>query len=363
MFALLASAEKNRKIATVVPPEHLRVWRSLCSRFPVRTCVAGSAALYQHMENVEGRHGTPGDTDLFVENTLGHIVNESSIHYWCADHNARSRSWKIYISRFVKSGNLSTSSYGVYRRGKIDFVADLCLYKGRTFQSSTDICDSMLQLVCQKGRIDVPDDFGRAVLEGFDLTCVQFSIDDYKHPTVVRALDSRVEELFDKKQMVYDHRKYTNSAMMWKRITKYQERGFDLVGIDLKPHLTLEFGTCKSEDILSHEVYNGDAAYLSEIYEKLRGDPLGVLVKMGYGLHEKGGSLTLKVVRKKKSHKRKRVCLGSVLSDCSPGRFTRSNFKKACEGDWHLTAIPKTISPITRAFMPVEDFNLQLDLA
>ena len=68
------------------------------------------------------------------------------------------------------------------------------------------------------------EDFAEAVIDGFDMTCCQFAIEDPYKPPLVRALNDVTLALFSRFQFKYDMRLFTNIHIFCKRVRKYMEQ-------------------------------------------------------------------------------------------------------------------------------------------
>lgn len=303
------------------------------NHFGARTCVAGGAALAQHMLNVEGKAMEFTDIDLFIE--VDDVdYHQGKLRRWLMTFNALF-DFKLHCSEFMSKLKMSRN---FYVKGRLEFVANIQIFWGSTFRNKEKLHPVTLQIVGQRKSKEPPIDFGHSVLSGFDLTCVQFSIDDFKKPCEVRPYNEDTTLMFDRRQMVYDNRKYTNPTMFMKRVTKYQERGFDLVGIDVAPHLCLTFENCAASNLITGKTVNG-SRHVERCYDRIRRDPMAFLKSLGYK--------EIRPKRKANAYEKKEVSFAEVVSAGTGSALTRSRFKKIRATD-NLGSLPKTVVPLTR---------------
>lgn len=114
------------------------------------------------------------------------------------------------------------------------------------------------------------NDFCDMVTGLFDLTCTQFAIEDPYFADVVRPLNNDVLSLFSKSQFLYHMSKFTNTYTFCKRVTKYIDRGYMFIGINLREHHTLEFERASLRNNESGKHHDGELEFVSSTFENLR---------------------------------------------------------------------------------------------
>lgn len=116
------------------------------------------------------------------------------------------------------------------------------------------------------------EDFAEAVIDGFDLSCCQFAIEDPYKPAVVRALNDISLDLFSRFQFRYDVRKFTNIHIFCSRVRKYIDRGYMFVGMQLGDY-RLYFDNAILYNLMTDTEHSAGASHATSLFGIIRSNP------------------------------------------------------------------------------------------
>ena len=156
--------------------------------------------------------------------------------------------------------DLSTKRGCYYLNAPITFIADITMYKkGTHFPAGDEFIP--FQMIGIKSDHEVPleereypmfgdvgMDFAESVIKRFDLSCSQFAIENPYKPNLVRALSDENLYMFHDMEFTYEMRKFTSVKVLNKRIKKYMDRGYKLIGMTTGSHI-LKFDNARLMDI------------------------------------------------------------------------------------------------------------------
>ena len=148
----------------------------------------------------------------------------------------------------------------------ITFIADFVI---RTKFKQPPVCHPVkFQLIgLNNGRQNA--DFTKYVIDRFDISCVQFAIEDPNEPDLVRSLNDNVMSLFSRHQFMYHMKRFTNIESFCSRTKKYLCRDFMFVGLTLDDDYTLHFENALLHDKKYKHCHNGDASSVSPTLDNI----------------------------------------------------------------------------------------------
>ena len=157
----------------------------------------------------------------------------------------------------------------------ITFICDFMLKYKRTGEDDEESEKISFQLIGLNAFREegVDFDFSEHVIKGFDLTCVQFVIESPREPTSVRCYSAEAMRLFMEFSFTYDYRKFRGVGTFYRRVAKYMQRGFRLVGIRFSGSVMLSFPVSVLTNENTMEEYDGANGKVTYIFEELLKDP------------------------------------------------------------------------------------------
>lgn len=158
-----------------------------------------------------------------------------------------------------------------FNEKKVTFIADVVIKEWKKAGNAMLLVEEcpikfqMIGLQIDHNFINEDDNFGRTVVSGFDLTCVQFYLDTPELPLLVKSYTKEAMDLLMKKQFFMHAKTYRTNDVMWKRIAKYMDRGLMFVGFVLDAGRRIVFDNCELLDSSRVTMHNGDTKFLSKM--------------------------------------------------------------------------------------------------
>lgn len=174
-------------------------------------------------------------------------------------------------SIFARDGGVADS----FNNKKLTFIANISIRSWMQVGNAlmmveeSPITFQFIGLEVTEGFLDSGKSFGKTVVSGFDLTCVQFYIDTPELPCLVKAYSQDALDLLARKQFMMHAFTYRSNEILWKRISKYMDRGLMFVGLDLAEFETscckIVFENCRMVGHESRVMHSGDCKFLSKM--------------------------------------------------------------------------------------------------
>ena len=133
---------------------------------------------------------------------------------------------------------------------------------------------------------DKKEDFAKSVIKKYDLTCVQFAIENPEDPCSVRSLNDEVMKLFLRSQFMMYMDRYRDTGTLYNRVAKYMDRGYMFVGFILDGGLYLKFNDCCLVNEQENRSHNGDARFVENMMGHLQSNVNIITCLSSLHIHE-----------------------------------------------------------------------------